>query len=57
MGTKPSGSSAASQSLTSDGWKQLIKRRNDSTGGSSYYDAALPPDGLVPICATSTEVP
>ena len=37
MGTKPSGGSAASQSLTSDGWKHLIKRRNDSTGSSSFY--------------------
>jgi hypothetical protein len=37
MGTKPSGGSTASQSLTSDGWKQLIKRRNDDTGSSSYY--------------------
>jgi hypothetical protein len=37
MGTKPSGGSPASQSLTSDGWKKLIKRRNDNTGSSSYY--------------------
>jgi hypothetical protein len=37
LGLKPKGGSPASQSLTSDGWKRLIKRRNDSTGGSSYY--------------------
>ena len=37
MGLKPSGGSPASQSLTSDGWKALIKRRNDSGGSSSYY--------------------
>lgn len=37
MGTKPSGGSTASQSLTSVGWESLIKRRNDTTGKSSYY--------------------
>jgi len=37
MGTKPTGGSSASQTLTSAGWQALIKRRNDNTGSSSYY--------------------
>ncbi len=37
MAAKPTGGSKASQSLTSDGWKKLIARRNDRTGSSSYY--------------------
>ena len=37
LGLKPTGGSPASQSLTSDGWERLIKRRNDRTGGSSYF--------------------